>query len=73
MHQQTNDIIVTTKQFDFVKAWDAIVTITRVCYANSSWDPKCSQVIELPGKIHEVVLVATINDQLKPLPVDYNL
>lgn len=35
MHQLTNDIIVTTKQFGFTKSWDAIVTITRFCYKNS--------------------------------------
>jgi hypothetical protein len=62
MHQQTNDIIVTTKQFDCTKSWDALVTITRLCYTGSSWESKCSELIELPGTVFEVMLVATISD-----------
>jgi len=65
MHQQTDDIIVTTKQFDFTRAWDALVTITRLCYTGSSWESKCSVVIELPGIIYEVVFVATISDKVE--------
>jgi hypothetical protein len=64
MHQQTNDIIVTTKQFDSTKNWDALVTITRFCYVGSSWDSKCLEVIELSGTVFEVVLVATISDSV---------
>lgn len=65
MHSQTDDIIVVTRQFGFSKAWDAYITISRCCYTGSDWSPKCAEIIELPGSIHEICLVAYTEDGSK--------
>jgi len=53
---------VVTRQFDFTKSWDAYVTISRCCYGGSNWKTQCNEVIELPGTIHEICLVAYIEE-----------
>ena len=66
MHQQTDDIITVTRQFDYSKAWDAYFTIVRCSYGDKKANPNCSEVIQLPGTLNLIVLVAYINDNLKP-------
>ena len=62
MHQQTDDIIVVTRQLDFSKSWDSYIVITRFCYEQK--DIKCNEVIQLPGTIHEILFAAYIIDDL---------
>lgn len=73
MHQQTDDVIVTTRQFSLKKEnFDAYVTIARFCYVGSDWKSSCNIKVELPGQLVDVVFAAYIEDKEITPPKNYN-
>ena len=62
MHQQSEDVIVVTRQFELDKFgdFDSYVSISRFCFYNKGGAYNYSTSIELPGFMTEVVFAAYV-------------
>ena len=66
LHTQSDETLVVTRQFGLIKDnFDAYVTVCRFCYPGSNWNPKVKEIIDLPGKVVEIVFAAYTDDNLE--------
>lgn len=62
MHQQSDDVLVVTRQFELDKFsdFDSYVSIARFCFYNKGGDYNYATSIELPGFMTECVFAAYV-------------